>query len=136
MVNGQPIDCAELANSIGQIVGPAFGILSFVWLAIVILMVVSMWVIFSKAGQPGWAAIIPIYNIVVLLQIVGRPIWWIILLLIPFVNIVVMIMVYNDLSKVFGKGPGFTVGLIFLSIIFFPVLAFGNAQYTNPGQQI
>lgn len=94
-----------------------------------IISIVSMWMIFTKAGKPGWASIIPIYNVVVLLDIVGRPVWWILLLLIPFVNIIAIIIIYNDLSKAFGKGVGFTVGLILLSFIFLPMLAFGDAQY-------
>lgn len=102
-------------------------------LAIAVLILVSMWMIYAKAGKPGWAAIIPIYNIIVLLEIVGKPWWWILLLLIPIVNIVIMIMMYNQLSKSFGKGAGFTVGIIFLSFIFLPILAFGDAKYIGPG---
>ncbi|HCQ30731.1 MAG TPA: signal peptidase I [Flavobacteriales bacterium] len=98
-------------------------------LAVIILMIASMWKIFTKAGQPGWASIIPIYNIIVLLKIVNRPVWWIILLLIPIVNFITMIIVLNDLSKSFGKGVGFTIGLILLPIIFYPLLAFGDAEY-------
>jgi hypothetical protein len=103
-----------------------------VYLAIVVLYVAATWVIFSKAGKPGWAAIIPIYSIIVLLQVVGRPVWWIILFLIPIVNIVFAIITLNDLSKSFGHGVGYTLGLTFLGIIFFPVLAFGGSQYVGP----
>jgi len=99
------------------------------YVAIIVLMIASMWKIYAKAGQPGWAAIVPIYNIIVLLQIVKKPLWWIILCLIPLVNIIILIIIYNELSKAFGKGPGFTVGLILLGIIFFPILAFGDAKY-------
>lgn len=97
-----------------------------------ILMIAAMWRIFSKAGKPGWAAIIPIYNVIVLLEVVGRPIWWIILMFIPLVNIVVGIIVIFDLAKSFGKGVGFGFGLLFLSIIFYPILGFGSAQYVGP----
>lgn len=107
-------------------------IFAAVELALVVLVIASEWVIFSKAGKPGWAAIIPIYNVIVLLQIVGRPVWWIVLLLIPVVNIVVLCILYNDLSKSFGHGVGYTLGLIFLSIIFFPMLAFGGSTYVGP----
>jgi len=103
-----------------------------VYLAIVVLYVAATWVIFSKAGKPGWAAIIPIYSTIVLLQVVGRPVWWIILFLIPIVNIVFGIITINDLSKSFGHGVGYTLGLIFLGIIFFPILAFGGSQYVGP----
>jgi len=89
----------------------------------------SMWKIFTKAGQPGWAAIIPIYNIVVLLQVVKKPVWWILLMLIPLVNFIILILVFVELAKVFGKGAGFGVGLILLGFIFMPMLAFGDAQY-------
>ena len=92
-----------------------------------------MWKIFEKAGEKGWKAIIPIYNLVVLLQIVGKPDWWIVfMLLVPIANIVFMIWTYNMLSKSFGKDEGFTVGLILLGIVFFPVLAFGDAEYQGP----
>lgn len=109
------------------------GIGGIIYIGIIILIIASQWKIFEKAGKPGWAAIVPIYNIVVLLEIVGKPTWWIILMLIPFVNIVVLIMVTHQLSLSFGKGAGFTVGLIFLGIIFYPVLAFGSAEYVGPG---
>ena len=112
-------------NALGAI-GAVGGIL---YLAIIILLIVSGWKIFEKAGKPGWAYIIPIYNIIVLLEIVGKPIWWIILFLIPFVNIIVAIIVLHGLSTKFGKGAGFTVGLLLLGFIFMPILAFGDAKY-------
>ena len=105
------------------------GVFLLVWLFLVVLMIASMWKIFSKAGQPGWAAIVPIYNIVVILEIVRKPIWWILFLIIPFVNMVVALVLIYQLAKVFGKGIGFTLGLIFLQIIFYPILAFGNSTY-------
>ena len=100
-----------------------------IYLAIVLLMIASMWKVFTKAGKPGWASIVPIYNTIVLLEIVGKPIWWIILLLIPFVNIIVLLIVLNELSKSFGRAVGTTLGLIFLGFIFWPILGFGSAQY-------
>ncbi len=108
------------------------GIFMIIWLAVMVLMIASMWKVFTKAGQPGWAAIIPIYNVIVLLQVVGKPVWWIILFLIPFVNLIMMILVALELSKVFGKGGGFAAGLILLPFIFYPVLAFGDARYVPP----
>lgn len=90
------------------------------------------WRIFEKAGKPGWAAIIPIYNTIILLEIVGKPWWWILLFLIPGVNIVFAIWMVNLLSLSFGKGIGFTLGLIFLNAIFYPILAFGMAEYQGP----
>lgn len=97
-----------------------------------LLMLVSMWKIFTKAGKPGWAAIIPIYNTIVLLQIVGRPIWWIILFLIPLVNLVIGWVVYYDLANAFGRSVGTFLLLILLPIIGFPLLGFGSAQYKAP----
>ncbi len=106
--------------------------LMFIWLAIVAVMIASMWTIFSKANKPGWAAIVPIYNIIVLLEIVGRPLWWILIYLVPFVNLIVVIIVLVELAKSFGKGVGFAVGLIFLPFIFYPMLAWGGATYQGP----
>ena len=102
------------------------------YFAFIIFLVASIWKIFTKAGQPGWAALVPIYNLVVLLQVVGRPIWWIVLMLIPLVNLVIFIMVAIDLAKSFGKGAGFGIGLAFLGFIFYPILGFGSAQYVGP----
>ncbi len=111
------------------------GVIIVIYLAIIVLMIASMWTIFSKAGKPGWASIVPIYNLIVLLEIVGKPWWWLLLMLIPIVNIVILIIVWHNLSLSFGKGGGFTVGLILLSIIFLPILAFGDAKYVGPGEQ-
>ncbi len=97
--------------------------------ALTILQIVATWRIYEKAGQPGWACLIPIYNFYVLLKIVGKPGWWLIWMFVPIANIVVGIWVVNLLSKSFGKDVGFTLGLIFLSIIFYPILGFGNAEY-------
>ena len=102
-----------------------------IYLAFIVFEIAALWIMFGKAGQPGWAAIIPIYNIWVLLKIVGRPGWWIILFLIPIVSFVIWIIVALDLAKSFAKGSGFAVGLIFLSFIFVPILAFGSAQYVG-----
>lgn len=105
---------------------------ALIGLAIGVVMLAAMWRLYTKAGEPGWAAIIPIYNIIVLLKIIGRPAWWIVLYLIPLVNFVVAIMMYDGLSKSFGKGTGFTLGLIFLGPIFLLILGFGSARYVGP----
>ncbi|MCC7331836.1 MAG: hypothetical protein IT232_04425 [Flavobacteriales bacterium] len=99
------------------------------YVAIIVFMIASMWKIYTKAGQPGWACIVPIYNLIILLKIVNKPLWWIVLLLIPIVNFIALIIIINALSKAFGKGVGFTLGLLFLSFIFYPILGFGDAQY-------
>lgn len=111
----------------------AIGLLFYIGL--IVFLIIAQWKIYTKAGQPGWACIVPIYNLVVLLQIVKKPIWWIILLLIPLVNYIIIIIVMNNLSKVFGKGIGFTVGLIFLPFIFFPILGFGDATYEGADEE-
>jgi hypothetical protein len=102
-------------------------------LAIALVLLAASWRIFIKAGKPGWASIVPVYNAVLLLEIVGKPAWWILLWLIPGVNIVVFIIVYHRLALSFGKDILFTIGMIFLSFVFFPILAFGKAQYREPG---
>jgi hypothetical protein len=98
-------------------------------LAILGLFIASMWKIFTKAGQPGWAAIIPFYNLYVLLKVSGKPGWWLLLFFIPLVNIVIAVLTYLGLAESFGKGVGFGIGLLLLGIIFFPVLAWGDATY-------
>lgn len=98
-------------------------------LAIVVFLIVSVWKVYAKAGQPGWAAIVPIYNFIVLLKIVNKPWWWIFLMLIPIVSLIFAIIVLHRLSLSFGKGAGFTVGLLFLGIVFWPILGFGDATY-------
>ena len=107
------------------------GILIF-YLVILVLMIASMWKIFTKAGKPGWAAIIPIYNFIVLLEIVGKPIWWILLLIIPFVNFIILIIITHRLSISFGQGVGTTILLIILPFIGYPMLGFGSASYSGP----
>jgi hypothetical protein len=116
-------------SSQGKAPGPVFWIC---WFAFVILMIAALWKVFTKAGQPGWAAIIPIVNTYFLCKVAGRPGWWVILMLIPLVNFIIWIILCIDVAKSFGKGAGFGIGLLLLPIIFFPVLGFGSAQYQGP----
>ncbi len=102
------------------------------YLAVVIVMIIAEWKIFTKAGKPGWAILIPIYNVIVFLEIIGKPWWWIFLFMIPVLNIVFLIIALNGLSKSFGYGVGFTLGLLFLSPIFVLILGFGDAKYIGP----
>jgi hypothetical protein len=111
------------------------GTIVVVYLAIIALMIVSMWKIFTKAGKPGWACLIPIYNILVLLEIIGKPWWWLLLMLIPFVNFIFAIWAMNLLSKSYGHEVGFTLGLIFLSFVFIPILGLGESKYIGPAGQ-
>ena len=106
---------------------------TIVYLLIIIVMIAGMWKVFEKAGQPGWAAIIPIYNIIVLLQVIGKPLWWIVLFIIPLVNFVALILVAMDLAVCFGKSKGWGFGLLFiLPFIGYPLLGFGDASYKAP----
>jgi Family of unknown function (DUF5684) len=107
-----------------------FGML--IYLAIIVVIIAGMWKVFVKAGKPGWASIVPIYNIIVLLEIAGKPLWWIILLFIPIVNLVILVLIAIEIAKAFGKGTGFGLGLAFLGFIFYPILGFGDAVYTKP----
>jgi hypothetical protein len=106
-------------------------VMIIIYLALIIVMVASYWKLFTMAGKPGWAAIVPIYNIIVILEIVGRPMWWILIL---FVCAPVFAIVINiDLAKSYGKETGFGVGLILLPIVFLPMLAFSSStEYVGP----
>jgi len=101
-------------------------------LAIAVFVIAGMWKVFTKAGQPGWAAIIPIYNIYIMTKIGGKPGYWTLLCLIPIVNYIFMIWLYNMISKSFGKDEGFTVGLVLLGLVFWPILGFGSSKYQGP----
>lgn len=108
------------------------GVFLLIYLVIIIVVIAGFWKMFTKAGQPGWAAIIPIYNSYIMCKIAGRPGWWVILLLIPYLNLIFWIILMVDLAKSFGKGIGFAVGMILLSFIFIPILGFGDAEYQGP----
>ncbi len=96
-----------------------------------ILLIIAFWKIFEKANKPGWASIIPIYNIIILCEIAQKPWWWILVIMfIPIANIIFLIMMQDALSTRFGKGIGFTIGLILLPSIFYIILGFDNSIYT------
>jgi len=101
------------------------------WICIAVIEIVGLWFMFVKAGEPGWAAIIPIYNYLIAIKIAGKPWWYLLLMLIPIVNLVFYIIILHGLSKNFGKGSGFTVGLFFLRFIFIPILGFGKSVYVG-----
>jgi hypothetical protein len=111
-------------------------VLIVVCLIIAVLMIAALWKVFSKAGQPGWAAIIPIVNTYFLCKVAGRPGWWVILMFIPIVNLIIWIIVSIDVAKNFGKGIGFGIGLALLGFIFYPILGFGSAQYQGPSAAV
>jgi hypothetical protein len=97
--------------------------------AVSLLIIVALWVVFQKAGESGWKSLVPIYNIYILLMISGVPGWWLILLFIPVVGLVVHLLVMLALAGKFGKGALFGIGLFLLPMFFYPLLAFGGAQY-------
>ena len=103
--------------------------LTLIYIAVIVLSIAGGWKMFVKAGKPGWGIIIPIYNIILMLEIAGRPIWWVILFFIPVANIIVAILVNIDIAKKFGKDVGFGIGLAFLGFIFMPILGFGDAKF-------
>jgi hypothetical protein len=116
-----------------EVAGDGLGLVPLIiTLLLMVILIAAMWRIFTKAGQAGWKSLIPFYNLYVLLKIVGRPGWWMLLLLIPIINIIPSIILAIDLAKSFGKGGGFAAGLILLSPIFYCILAFGSAQYQGP----
>ncbi|MCC6970734.1 MAG: hypothetical protein IT434_10985 [Phycisphaerales bacterium] len=126
MVQNALVLAQQSSNNAGEL------IFAVIYLAIAILVIAGFWKTFAKAGEPGWAAIIPIFNTYILLKIAGRPWWWLVLYFIPIVSLVVWIVVAIDIAKAFGKGTGFGVGLALLPFIFFPVLGFSDAQYQGP----
>jgi hypothetical protein len=105
------------------------------WLIILVvyaLLVAGWWMIFTKAGEDGWKALIPIWNTLIILKIVGREWWWIILMIIPIVGLIVWIIVALDLAKSFGRGTGFGIGLIIFPYIWSLILGFGSDTYKGP----
>ena len=103
-----------------------------VQLCFIVLMILSMWRIFEMAGRPGWASLIPFYNGYVLFEIAGKPGWWLLLLLVPLVNIVIVVIASIGLARSFGKQDMFAAGLVLLPFIFYPILAFGESEYVGP----
>lgn len=95
------------------------------------LVFTGYWRLFEKAGKPGWAAVVPIYNVIVLLQVVERPLWWAIFFFVPLVNLVVSVVVHVDLAQRFGKPPLFGLGMALFPVIFVPILGFGESRYQD-----
>jgi hypothetical protein len=123
---------ASLATIVAQDFEPTPGLSPVAWIVIIVIALVviaGMWKAFEKAGEPGWGAIIPIFNIYLMLKIGGKPWWWLFLLLVPIVNFIVSIIMNIGISRNFGHGVGFGLGLTFLGFIFWPLLGFGDDQY-------
>lgn len=104
-------------------------VLIIVYIAIIVVVIAGLWKAFEKAGAPGWAAIIPIYNLYIMTKMAEKPAWWIVLMLIPIVNIIVLILISMPIAKKFGKSEGFGIGMAILSFIFWPILGFGDATW-------
>lgn len=104
-------------------------IVSLIQLAVFVLVIAGMWKTFVKAGQPGWGCLVPFYNIILLARMGGKPGWWGLLMLIPLLGLIPYCIVVHNVSRNFGQGIGFTLGLIFLPFIFYPILGFGDATY-------
>lgn len=115
-------------DAFGVVTAPFF----LFFIVVVVLYIAAYWRVYTKAGEPGWGSLIPIYNLYLLCKIAGRPGWWLFLYFIPLVNIAISLVVSMDLAKAFSKSSGFGVGLWLLSFIFYPILGFGSAQYTKP----
>lgn len=123
------MDYSSSYSPVGYGIGLGAGLF---YLVLIVLTYAGLWKMFVKAGKPGWAAIVPIYNAIILIEIVGKPTIWILWLLIPCVNFVFGIWLVNLLSKSFGKTEGYTVGMLLLPFVFYPVLGFGDAKYMGP----
>ena len=127
------ISAAAISAAASSAAGAVLAVVYVVLAAFAIFEIAAFWRIFTKAGRSGWASIVPVYNAYVVLKIAGRPGWWILLCIIPFVNVVIAIIAIHELSKSFGHGGGFTLGLLCLPMVFYPLLAFGSDRYIGPG---
>ena len=134
MISAFVLASAFLQNDDGGLFGALFtSVYCLCWGVFIVLVVAGLWKVFTKADQPGWAAIIPIYNIYIMTKIIGRPWWWLLLLFIPIVNLVVSIIMAIDLAQSFGKDAAYGVLLLWLfSIIGYLILGFGDAEYQGP----
>ena len=106
------------------------GIFFLIYLAVVFFIIAGIWKTFEKAGQPGWACLIPFYNYYIMGKIGGVKNWW--LIFIPIVNIYIVFVIMIAIAKSFGKDTAFGIGLVFLGFIFFPILGFGDSTYIGP----
>ncbi len=123
-----------LQNDGSNVFGALFGGMALLfWLAVAVVIIIGGWKVFEKAGQPAWAILIPFYNAYIMLKIAGRPGWWLLLYLIPIVNLVIAIIVAIDIAKAFGQSAVFGFFLLFLlGGIGYLILGFGNYPYQGP----
>lgn len=120
------------SSLVGGAFAAFFGFILLFALLISVISIVAMWKLFEKAGKPGWASLIPIYNTLVMIEIVGKPTIWILWLLIPCTSPIFAIWLINLFVKSYGKDEAYTVGILLLPIVFLPLLAFGNNPYIGP----
>lgn len=125
-----PVEATALPLQGSDATGLAF---SIVQLLLVAAQLAGMWVVFSEAGRAGWKALIPIYNFYVMLKIGKNAWWWLLVALVPVINIYALYRIHAGVARAFGRGIGFGLGLTFLGVIFFPLLGFGDYQYRDPG---
>ena len=126
------VDGSTSANEGGGMIAALFGGAFFlVFLVVFVIVAAGMWKVFEKAGEPGWAALVPIYNMIVLVKIAGKEMWWVILMLVPCVNFVAAVMICLDVARKFGKDTAYGIGLALLPFVFFPMLGFGSATYNR-----
>jgi hypothetical protein len=114
--------------------GPELIVILIVFLVFLALPIAGTWKVFTKAGKPGWGALVPIYNAYLFVKIAGRPGWWVLLMILPLINVVVSLVVAIDMASRFGKGTVFGIALWILPYFLLPVLGFGAATYRGPGR--
>jgi hypothetical protein len=133
----QWVDNRSVAEAVGAYFLPIVVAVLMALLALLLIFVIGGWKVFAKAGQPGWAVLVPVYNVYILLQIAGKPWWWLLLLTIPLVNIAIAMLVAIDLAKAFGQSAAFGVVLLFLlGGIGYLVLGFGKYRYLGPAPPV
>jgi hypothetical protein len=113
-------------------------IIALMYLVMTVATFAGLWKIFEKANKPGWASLIPVYNLVVWFEIIGKPLWQIILIVVPFANIYVAITMITGLCKSFGK-PGMAnyMAAIFLGFVYYPFLGFSDeVKYVGPAERV
>lgn len=114
----------------GALCGGVGGLLCMaLWAGVIIVVIAGLWKVFEKAGKPGWAAIVPIYNMICLVEISGKELWWIVLFFLPVANIIAAFVIAIEIAKKFGKDTTYGIGLALLPFIFYPLLGFSDAQY-------
>lgn len=140
---GAGISDATLYATLGTALGAFFGVFLLLTLAILIIQIIACWKLFTKAGEQGWKSIIPIYNVITLFKISGLSPWIVCAYLLGFIPVVGGLIVLGigiyqsyNLAKSFGKGTGFTVGLVLLPSIFYMILAFSKDEYIGPGGNV